>query len=54
MSECMNDGCENERIDARGSLGRFCSVKCRDNYNATPHVDAEAIANAIARGESNE
>jgi len=30
--KCLRDDCQKRRTNARGSLGRFCSVDCLTSY----------------------
>jgi hypothetical protein len=45
--ECFRDSCENERLDARGSLGRFCSTECRRKWRAESQ-DSSGVADVLA------
>lgn len=50
--ECLRDGCDNERADDRGSLGRFCSTECLTEYrrNRDPSL-RDSLENVLRRDE---
>lgn len=48
MSECLRDGCTNERMDARGSLGLYCSKECLAGDKPDSTINIEGLAEDIA------
>lgn len=49
---CLRQGCPNPRADADGSLGRFCSARCRMEYTTdAPAINTDALADAIVHPE---